>query len=231
MLPTITWGGQEFYDISGVVTSDAQMGGIRPTTDGIAGHHSVSQTEFPDRNMNGTSLDEIVQHLKNIDAFHVQQGYGGFGYNGAIARDGTVLTVGKAAGKRAHVAHENWHLAGFVWLGNFETNQVPVGITLGMGRILAAMEKEYGVVHFQGHNEWVQPQNRPQWSTACCGRFGRQAIPQMFLVKEAINANLSKVLDGEVRRKIAEALRENADKGDVEALANQIKYITGGRLC
>lgn len=231
MLPKITWGGQEFYDISGVVTSDDKMGGTRPTTDGVAGHHSVGQTEFPDRNMNGTSLDEIVEHLKSIDRFHVNQGYGGFGYNGAIARDGTVLIVGKAAGKRAHVAFENWHLAGFVWLGDFENNQVPLGITMGMGRILAAVEKEYGVVEFRGHNEWVAPQNKAKWSTTCCGRFGRQNIPQMFLVKEAINAKNNQALDLEVRRKIAQALRENADKGDLEALAGQIKFITGGRLC
>lgn len=230
-LPTIVVGGQEFYDISGIVKSDASMGGTRPTTDGIAIHHTVGQTEFPDRNANGTTLDEIVAHIKAIDEFHVQQGYGGFGYNGIVFRDGTACLVGRAMGKRAHVAYENWHLAGFAMAGNFEDNEVPLGITLGMARILAAMEKEIGTTMVKDHNSWVAPEHRPQWSTACCGRYGRLAIPAMLLAKNAIIRQDQAALEAAIREKITRALMPHVMNADLEAIANSVRWITGGKLC
>lgn len=231
LLPTITWGGQEFYDISGIVRLDTAMGGTRPTTDGVAIHHSVGQTEFPDTNANGTSLDEMIAHIKAIDAFHVQQGYGGFGYNAIAFRDGTVCTVGKAAGQRAHVAFENWHLAGICGAGDFSTRAMPVGMYLGMARFCVAMEKEYGVRTVKGHTQWVNLAAHPTWGTACPGQAGLLSIGNILLAKAAIIAEQNEALDAAVRQKIAEALREAASKGDINTLAAQIKFITGGRVC
>jgi hypothetical protein len=231
LLPTITWGGQEFYDISGIVRLDTAMGGIRPVTDGIAVHHSVGQTDFPDHNANGTSLDEMIAHIKAIDAFHVQQGYGGFGYNAIAFRDGTVCTVGRAAGQRAHVAFENWHLTGIVGAGDFSNSPMPVGMYLGMARFCAAVEKEYGVTNIKGHRQWVNLVAHPTWGTACPGDAGLLSIGNIILAKQAIIAQQNSALDAAVRQKIAEVLMPTAAKGDLQTLAAQIRFITGGTLC
>lgn len=231
MLPTITWGGQEFYDISGIVRSDASMGGTRPATDGLAIHHSVAQTEFPDKNANGSSLDEMIAHVKAIDAYHVQQGYGGFGYTSIGFRDGTVMTVGRSAGKRAHVAHENWHLAGHVMAGDFSTREVPIGCMLGAARVAAAVQKEYGASAVKGHNDWVAPANRPAWSTACPGAMGFAIIDDIIVARNAIMSKQEEALALAIRQKIAAAIMPNVAKGDITAVAAQIRWLTGGKLC
>lgn len=231
LLPTITWGGQEFYDISGIVKSDAVMGGTRPATDGIAIHHSVGQTEFPDTNANGTSLDEMIAHIRAIDNYHVQQGYGGFGYNAIAFRDGTVCTVGRAAGQRAHVAFENWHLTGICGAGDFTSKPMPIGMFLGMARFCAAVEKEYGATAIRGHTQWVNLVAHPTWGTSCPGAAGLLSIGNILLAKTAIITGQQQALDQAVREKIAQALLPNAAKGDLTALAAQIKFITGGRVC
>lgn len=228
LLPTITFGGQQFYDISGIVRPDRAT---RPLTDGIALHHSVGQTEFPDLNANGTSLDEQIAHVKAIDAFHVQQGYGGFGYTSIGFRDGTVMTVGKCAGQRAHVANQNHRLAGHCMAGTFTDKEVPVGMFLGAARVCAALEKEYGVTELRGHQKWVAPQDLPQWATACPGSKGLQSVGNVTLAKLAILRSETAALDAIVRANIANAIRPAAEAGDLTVLANQIKYITGGRLC
>lgn len=231
LLPTITWGGQEFYDISGIVRSDSSMGGTRPATDGLAIHHTVGQTEFPDKNANGTSLDEMIAHIKAIDNFHVQQGFGGFGYNGIVFRDGTVCTVGKSAGKRAHVAFENWHLAGIAVAGTFTDKPMPIGAFLGAARWCAAVEKEYGANIIKGHRDWVKPEHKPEWATACPGDAGVLSVGNVIMAKNAIIQGQKDALDAAVRQKIAEAIKGPAAAGDLVTIAAQIKFITGGRIC
>lgn len=231
LLPTITFGGQEFYDISGIVRSDASMGGTRPTTDGFAIHHSVGQTEFPDTNMNGTSLDEQIAHIKAIDNYHVQQGYGGFGYNAIGFRDGTVFTVGNCSGKRAHVAFENWHLGGFCMAGTFTDKDVPIGLQLGGGRWLYAMEKVYGPHPAKGHQDWVNLAAHPTWATACPGAKGKAFIGKMVLVKAALLANEGAALEAEVKRKMAEVLVPSAQAANLELLAAQVRFLSKGQFC
>lgn len=231
LLPTITWGKQEFYDISGIVRLDSAMGGTRPATDGIAIHHTVGQTEFPDRNANGTSLDEMIAHIKAIDSYHIQQGYGGFGYNSIGFRDGTVCVVGKGAGKRAHVAHENWHLFGHAVAGTFSTTPMSVGHYLGAARVCAAVESEYGTNIIKGHRQWVAPQHLAQWSTACPGDAGLLSIGNIILAKNALLSKQNEALEAVIREKIVLAIKDAAASGDLRTLAAQIKYITGGSLC
>lgn len=228
MLPKITWGGEEFYDISGIVQPNRYT---RPGTDGIAIHHTVGQTEFPDRNANGTNLDEMIAHVKAIDAYHVQQGYGGFGYNAIVFRDGTCMTVKQGEGARAHVAHQNDHLFGIAVAGTFTDQNVPLGAVLGVGRILAAIERNYGATVTKGHKSWVRPEHMAQWATACPGVKGEQYIGQMVLVKGAILAKANEALDQEVKRQITQALAENWSKANLDGLAAQIRWLTGGRLC
>jgi len=228
ILPTITWGSMEFYDISGIVTPNRY---IRPGTDGLAVHHTVGQTEFPDRNANGTSLDEIVAHVKAIDAYHIEKGYGGFGYNAITFRDGTVCTVGQSEGARAHVANENDHLAGIAMAGDFSDDEVPLGLILGVGRWLAACSRVYGATAIKGHREWVQPQHLAQWATACPGDSGVSFIGKMIMTRDALLAGSNEALAAEARRVISEALADNTQAANLDGLAAQIRYLTGGRLC
>ena len=229
MLPLITWGGQEFYDIRGIVGADRYT---RPGTDGIAVHHTVGQTEFPDRNANGSSLDEMIAHVKNIDQFHRDKGWGGFGYNAIAFRDGTVMTVGNATGARAHVANENGHLAGIAMAGDFSTREVPLGIVLGVGKFLAACQIQFGVDPVKGHRDWVSPESLAQgWGTACPGNQGKLDIGDMLLARDAILRGDREALEQKVRKQITAALLPHTLNADLIALANSIKFITGGRLC
>lgn len=227
MLPTITWGGEQFYDMASIVSRDRYT---RPGTDGVAIHHTVGQTEFPDKNANGTSLDEQIAHVKAINQYHIAQEYGGFGYNAIVFVDGTVMTIGQGAGARAHVAHQNHHLFGIALAGTFTNKEPSLGHILGTARVLAAVQRNYGVSVTKGHNDWVAPEHRPQWSTGCPG-LARNTIGAMQLSRDAIIRQSKEALDAEVRRVIAAALRNNTERGDLEALAGQIKYLTGGRLC
>lgn len=228
LLPVITWGGEQFYDCSGIVTPDRYT---RPGTDGLAIHHTVAQTEFPDKNANGTSLDEMVAHIKAIDAYHVSKGYDGFGYNAIVFRDGTVCTVGPSAGGRAHVAFENNHLAGLAMAGTFSDEEVPLGMLLGGGRWLAACYRMYGATVVKGHRDWVAPEHQPTWSTACPGDSGASFIGKMTMVRDAILAKSDEAIQIEIRRKIAEALLPNTLTANLQGLAGQIRYLTGGQYC
>lgn len=228
MLPTITWGGEQFYDISGIVTPNRYT---RPGTDGVAIHHTVGQTEFPDRNSNGTSLDEMVEHVKAVNQFHIDKGYGGFGYNAIVFRDGTCMTVGQSEGGRAHVANQNDHLLGIAMAGTFTEKDVPIGIILGVARILAATQRAYGVSTVKGHRDWVAPQDKPQWATACPGDRGVAFIGQMIIARTAIISKANEGIELEIKRVIAGALAENVAKANLEGLAAQIKFLTGGKFC
>jgi hypothetical protein len=228
LLPEITFGGEVFYDISGIVTADRFP---RPGTDGIAIHHSVGQTEFPDRNANGTSLDEQIAHVVSVNQFHVDKGYGGFGYNAIAFRDGTVFTVGNALGARAHVAWENTHLAGICMAGTFTDEDVPLGLILGVGRFLAACSRMYGHTAIKGHRDWVDDSRKPQWATACPGDKGVEFIGKMVMTRDALLAGSSAAIETEIKRKIGEALSENARTANLEGLAAQIKFLSGGKWC
>lgn len=229
MLPKIVWGGEEFYDISSIVTVDRFT---RPGTDGIAFHHTVGQTEFPDKNMNGTSLDEMIEHVKAINAYHIAQNYGGFGYNAIVFRDGTVMTVGKASGGRAHVANENGHLAGVAAAGDFSTIEPPIGIKLGTARFFAACQREYGADPVKGHRDWVTPASLAQgWGTSCPGNAGKLAIGSILMARDAILRKDQEAIEQEIRAAITRALLPATLNADLETLAGQIRFLTGGRLC
>lgn len=217
-LPTVTFGGQEFLDISGIVSPNRYT---RLGTDGAAVHHTVAQQHFE-------TLDQKIEHVKAINQYHLDQGYGGFGYNAIAFDDGTVMTVGNASGARAHVANENNHLVGIAMAGTFSSVSVPLGLRLGVGRFLAAVQKDYGTTEVRGHRQWVTD---PAWATECPGDKGVEAIGSMTMVRDAIAANNQKALDEAVRQRISAAILPNAQAADLVALAGQIRFLTGGRLC
>lgn len=228
MLPTITIGGEQFYDMSSIVQPDR---GQRPETAGISVNHTVGQTEFPDRNANGTNMDEEIAHIKAIDAYHVRTWGTGFGYNGIIFRSGRVYVVGKMRGIRTHIAHQNHRLGGFALAGDFSTQAPGVGQVLGSGRLLRGVFHEFGLKLVKGHGEWVLPEHRAQWATACPGEGGRRAIPDMLAVATELEKNAAELVKRRATEAIERALLPAIRAGNFDTLAHQIAWLTDRRLC
>lgn len=216
-------GGELFYDIAGIVTPNRY---VRPLTDGIAIHHTVGQTAFPDKNFSGSTMDEEIAHIKAINEFHIGKGYGGFGYNGIAFESGRCYSVGKMNGARAHVANHNNHLMGIVGAGTFTTQPMPLGVLLGLARMVKAGWKEYGTVTVKAHGLWVTD---PAWATSCNGDMGRTQIPTIIKAAEAL---MVPPADPEkVKEAIRAALKDAYNNADLARLAAQIAYITGGKFC
>ena len=161
--PTISVGGETFFDISHIVTPNRYL---RSRTNGLANHHSVTGQHY-------ATMAAEVEHIKAINAYHIQQEYGGFGYNGIVFESGRVYVVGNGLGGRAHVAYRNHELEGLCWVGNFQANNVPLGIILGAARWHVAKFRQHGLKPVRGHREWAVA----GWETACPGANGMAAIP------------------------------------------------------
>lgn len=211
MIPQISFGGETFYDISGIVTPNRY---IRPITDGFALHHTAVHTS-------ADTEDTELQHIQGINQYHITKGYGGFGYNAIVFPSGRVYTVGICEGARAHVAGHNNHLAGFVLADDLTTNPVGLGLLLGGGRLLKALAVKYGSLSLKGHQEWVTD---PPQATSCPGNRAMTVLGSFYTIARAL-------IDAENKSKIKEALREAYNNADLETLAKQIAYITGGRIC
>lgn len=228
MLPTIRIGPEEFYDISGIVGPGR---GLRPETVGISVNHTVGQTEFPDRNMNGTNMDEEIAHIQAIDAYHLRTWGEPFGYNGIIFRSGRVYVVGKMLGVRTHIAHQNHRLGGFALAGDFSSQPPGVGQVLGGGRLLRGLFHQHGLKPVRGHGEWVLPEHRAQWATSCPGEGGRRSIPDMLAVARELEANHAELIKRRATEAIERALLPNIRAGDFGKLADQIAWLTDGARC
>lgn len=223
MLPTIKIGNEEFHDISGIVTANRY---VRPTTDGIAIHHTVGQTAFPDKNFNGTTMDEEIAHIVAINEYHITKGYGGFGYNGIAFESGRCYVVGQMNGARAHVANHNNHLLGLVAAGTFTDNAMPMGLFLALARMVKAAWVVYGQVLVGGHMEFVTD---PAWATSCPGNGGMRS--KLDIVRAARVLLVPPSDPEQAKAAIKAALLEAYNNADLPRLAAQIAYITGGKFC
>jgi hypothetical protein len=173
--PTISIGGQTFFDIAGIVSADRD---VRQYTRGLAIHHiGVPVGPF-------LSMTDEVQFIKQINAYHIGIGYGGFAYNGCGFASGRAYVVGRGNGKRAHVANRNHELEGFCMIGDFSAPNAepPIGIVLCGGRWLLAKYRQRGLLVTEGHSYWATP----GFSTLCPGVGGRIAIPKMMAVAVAL---------------------------------------------
>lgn len=131
---------------------------------GIAVHHSVSGDYLGE----AATVNDELAHLRGIDAYHRQVGYGMFGYHLAAFASGRLYQCGDLDGQRAHVAHRNHELRGVVAIGTF-TNRLP-----GPGQLAAIAEGIKEIRHFvgrdlpiKGHNEWAVK----GWASACAGQL------------------------------------------------------------
>jgi len=224
MLPTIRIGNQDFIDMTLIITPNRAQ---RVRTIGFSWNHSVGQTEFPDRNANGTTMDEEIAHIKAINDYHIRQNYGGFGYTAIGFTSGRVYAAGDGLGQRAHVAYRNHELEGFCLAGTFTTADVPLGLVLGAGRWLYAKRQQYGDLPSKGHGQWAVP----GWETSCPGEGGLRAIPNIIRVADQLARGEADKVAAEAQQAIANALIPAAKRGDFETLAAQIAWLTGRRLC
>jgi hypothetical protein len=225
MLPVIQVGGMDFYDISGIVTPDTAS---RIETIGLALHHTVGQTEFVDKNANGTTMDEEIAHIKAINSYHISVGYGGFGYNGIGFMSGRAYVVGPGRGQRAHVRWRNHQLEGFALAGTFTDRVPPLGCQLAAGRWTLAKFKQHGrLLELKGHNAWALASDPSQ----CPGAGGRSIIHAILRVAEALQNEENELLETAIRRVIENALAPTVREGDLKKLAHQVAWITGGELC
>ena len=173
-LPTISFGGDSFFDISALVGADFEQ---RVATVGIAIHHSVTGDAQTDANQDGTTEDEEIALIEAINRYHRDvNGWGcGFGYNAAVAQSGRVYVVGPCLGRRAHVASRNHELMGIVLLGDYSSASPTPEAINGMGRLVTAMEAMLGsgVLTVRGHRDWATAAS----PTSCPGDGLEDAMP------------------------------------------------------
>ena len=147
-------------DASNEVTLPAGRYAIGPLV-GIAVHHTVT-TLSP-------SASEATErgHIRAIDSFHVQQGFGGFGYHMLVCPSGRVYQTGSLHGARAHVASRNHELIGIVLVGDFSTIFPTATQDAGLKEAIRFVWGEHGDLEIRGHREWALPAS----PTACPGNI------------------------------------------------------------
>ena len=125
---------------------------------GVAYHHTVT-TVPPD-----AGEAEERAHLRAIDAYHVRQGYGGFGYHLAVFPSGRTYLCGDLSGQRAHVAGRNHELLGVAAVLDATRQQPTPAQLAGLGRAIRACWDYTGrEVAAAGHGDWALP----GWETGC----------------------------------------------------------------
>lgn len=146
---------------------------------GIAVHHSVTWLGAEAR-VGATQGDELA-HIREIDAYHVSQGWGGFGYHIAVFPSGRVYLCGDLDGARAHVASRNHELRGIVLIGDFsqeDPTQLQLrGAVIGIAGVRVAAGRDLPVA---GHRTWALP----QYPTSCPGDRLAARVQELNLIGE-----------------------------------------------
>lgn len=173
----------DVIDARGFVTNPAGTFGAEPNgVIGVAIHHSVTWYDMGD--MSGASIAQETAHIRAIDAYHVQEGYGGFGYHyavfpsGRLYQCGDVIESGRFAA-RAHITDENDKLVGVVFIGRFDAGfQTPTdaakmagvsACTIILDQMLKAKTRS-GEWEIKGHDDWAVELNNHD-PTGCPGNL------------------------------------------------------------
>lgn len=141
-------------------------------TIGRAWHHTAVMT------MRGDATEaEERNHVKMIDRYHYDMGWGGFGYNGIIFPSGRAYWCGDWDGARAHVSSRNHELDGICFAGLFIGGAEPTDAALAGARILRDLSIDaHGELPEAGHGTFALP----DFPSACPGdRLGRAWIPKI----------------------------------------------------
>lgn len=150
---------------------------------GVAIHHSVTWYDMGD--MSKASPEQERAHIRAIDAYHVQEGYGGFGYHyavfpsGRLYQCGDVISDNGSFAARAHISGNNNKLVGVVFIGRFDAGfQTPTdaakmaavsACTLILDQMLQAKSRS-GEWKIQGHGDWAVELNNDD-PTGCPGNL------------------------------------------------------------
>lgn len=214
----ITIGSEMFSDITPYVQPDRAP---RVRSVALVIHHSVT-AQIP--LTRATSEAEKVAIVQAIDAYHVQQDYGGFGYNAICFGDGTVWVVGDGSGQRAHVAYRNHELEGLVLVGDYSTAPVPLGAVLGAARWVRAKWQQHGALPVLGHRQAAVAAS----PSACPGDAGMRALQTITDAARAIEAGERQRVEQMARDAIRAALQPAIDRLDLKTLHGQLHYLGAG---
>ncbi len=131
---------------------------------GIAIHHSVTWAGLPFAEA-ASELVEVL-HIQTIDAYHVSQGWGGFGYHLASFPSGRFYLCGDLDGARAHVASRNHELRGVVFIGDFTARDPgPAQLAAGAEAVALVRQAAGRPLALAGHRAWALP----DYPTSCPG--------------------------------------------------------------
>lgn len=132
-------------------------------------HHSVTSSA-PE----ATEAAERA-HIAAIDAAHVRNGWGGFGYHYAVFPSGRVYRTGW--GQRAHVAGRNHELVGIAWIADLSfraPNEWEVAFAAdAVGDVWRRLGND--ALPVRGHGSWALPGA----GTACPGA-GREVLGDVW---------------------------------------------------
>lgn len=170
---------------------------------GHAIHHTVTMMLSP----NATQQDEINQ-IQAIDAYHVDQGFGGFGYHTITFPSGRSYLTGTWNRARAHVMYRNHELVGSVAAGTFTNDLAPPAIVEGLREcVIAARVIFRREMPVRGHGTWADPRS----PSSCPGRIREQinSIVQPTPVEEddMLNAEDKAWISQEIAKQLISILR------------------------
>lgn len=116
---------------------------------GIAVHHSVTSISAQ------ATIGQERAHIKNIDAYHISKGYGGYAYHMTAFPSGRAYQTGDLNGARAHVQNRNNELIGVVCIGDFSTTLPALPQQMALKECLDYMLTAYPDRAIGGHTEWA----------------------------------------------------------------------------
>lgn len=143
---------------------------------GIAAHHTVSGGQFYGADNPDLTEEDEVNHVLMINIYHLSLLYGGIAYTVLIFGSGRRYDMGPLTQVRAGVAHKNYVIASFAFVGNF-TDRLPTEAALASGRqTVAEWRAELGRdVPVKGHRDWAVE----GWATACPGERWQEWIGRL----------------------------------------------------
>lgn len=109
---------------------------------------------------------EHLAHIHMIEAYHIRQGYGVFGYHGIAFGCGCAYWTGDVRGARSHVASRNHEATGFCFAGDLRGRR-PTAEAIAAARLLRAIHvRSWGDPDDEpGHTDFALP----QYPTSCPG--------------------------------------------------------------
>ncbi len=148
-----------------------------------------------------------MEHIRAIDAYHVAQGFGGFGYHAIAFPSGRAYLCGDLNGARAHVLHRNQELRGVALAGTF-TDSLPSAQQLAAARAaVAACRADAPTIPIRGHRQWALPDG----ATACPGNRFAEWVPGLAEEDDMTPDDVRRIINEELAAAINAGKSYNHD--------------------